>query len=240
MRKSDFKKLRVDEGLADLADIAERDHEVQMARAELYKIAKYAIKLHEMLKGVSEETGLEGWIQSKITKSADYIGSVYHHLDYETKFGDEMEQAVESSDYKNNLKSRLEEKAKSKAQQRIMGMAYAYKKGELKGKASEAVKTIARTMSLNDLKDYASTEHKGKPEHVKEGFLDDIKAKIMKGAEDYEKDMKVLRSIAGDSYEAKTAEFSCNNDPRICLVDFIKKEGLDPKDGTIEDIESRL
>lgn len=78
----------VSEGLADMADMAERDHEVQMARAELYKIAKYAIKLHEMLKGVSEAEGIEGWMQSKITKSADYISSVYHTLDYDTKFGE--------------------------------------------------------------------------------------------------------------------------------------------------------
>ena len=71
------------EGLGELADVAERDHEVQMARADLYKIAKYAIKLHDMLKSVSEAEGIEGWQQSKITKAADYIGSVYHSLDYE-------------------------------------------------------------------------------------------------------------------------------------------------------------
>ena len=73
----------ISEGLGELADVAERDHEVQMARAELYKLAKYAIKLHDMLKGVSEAEGLEGWVQSKITKSADMIGSVYHHMDYD-------------------------------------------------------------------------------------------------------------------------------------------------------------
>ena len=60
---------QVKEGLGDLAAMAERDHEVQMARADLYKLAKYAIKLHEMLKGISEREGLEGWVQSKITLS---------------------------------------------------------------------------------------------------------------------------------------------------------------------------
>ena len=44
-------KETTNEGLAELAGVAERDHEIQMARADLYKIAKYAIKLHEMLKG---------------------------------------------------------------------------------------------------------------------------------------------------------------------------------------------
>ena len=61
------------------------DHEVHMARADLYKIAKYGIKLHKMLKTVSEEQGLDGWVQSKITKAADYLGSVYHHLDYQER-----------------------------------------------------------------------------------------------------------------------------------------------------------
>ena len=78
----------IKEGLADLADMAERDHEVQMARADLYKIAKYAIKLHDMMKNVSEAEGLEGWQQAKITKAADYIGSVYHNLEYDLKFAD--------------------------------------------------------------------------------------------------------------------------------------------------------
>ena len=85
----------IKEGLADLAGRAEADHEVQMARADLYKIAKYAIKLHDMLKGVSEEQGLEGWQQAKITKAADYIGSVYHNLDYDMKFGEGMNEGVE-------------------------------------------------------------------------------------------------------------------------------------------------
>ena len=76
-----MKAEQLKEGLADLAYKAESDHEVQMARAELYKIAKYAIKMHDMLKGVEEREGLDGWVQSKITKAADYIGSVYHHLD---------------------------------------------------------------------------------------------------------------------------------------------------------------
>jgi hypothetical protein len=99
----------VKEGLGDEAHLAEQDHEVQMARAELYKLAKYAIKLHEMLKGISEREGLEGWVQSKITKSADMIGSVYHHLEYqESPMGEVTEEVdapkmnVTDIDKKNN------------------------------------------------------------------------------------------------------------------------------------------
>src|SRR6056300_875979 len=90
-----MREKEIREGLGDMAHMAEKDHEVQMARADCYKIAKYAIKLHDMLKNVSEAEGLEGWVQSKITKAADYISSVYHHMDYETKF-DEVQEAKKS------------------------------------------------------------------------------------------------------------------------------------------------
>ena len=102
---------KVNEGhLGDMAHAVERDHEVQMARAELYKIAKYAIKLHDMLKGVSEAEGIEGWQQSKITKAADYIGSVYHAMDYEMKF----EESMAEGKYKNDAQRRAVHAAKAK------------------------------------------------------------------------------------------------------------------------------
>jgi len=71
------------EGLGELAHEAEKDHEVQMARSDLYKIAKYAVAIHKMLKDRSEMDGLEGWVQSKITKSADYMGAVKHYMEGE-------------------------------------------------------------------------------------------------------------------------------------------------------------
>lgn len=95
---------KTNEGLADMAHMAEKDHEVQMARADLYKIAKYAIKLHDMLKGVSEEEGLEGWQQSKITKASDYISAVYHNLDYDLKFNGAGELGEGKSPHKKGTK----------------------------------------------------------------------------------------------------------------------------------------
>lgn len=76
-------KQPTNEGISDDAHHMERDHEVQMARSDLYKTANYAIKLHAILKGISEEQGLEGWMQAKITKAADYLSSVYHALEYD-------------------------------------------------------------------------------------------------------------------------------------------------------------
>jgi hypothetical protein len=57
----------------------------------------------------------------------------------------------------------------SKAQQRLMGMAYSLKKGDMDPKdASQEVKDLADSMTLQQLKDFASTEHEGLPEYVKE------------------------------------------------------------------------
>ena len=113
---------KIKEGLGDLAHVAEKDHEVQMACADLYKIAKYAIKLHDMLKGITEVEGLEGWQQSKITKAADYIGSVYHALDYDLKFNEGYTPTKDKEDYQ----------AKKKALQDIQNDPETAKDPELK------------------------------------------------------------------------------------------------------------
>ena len=116
-------KQKTNEGnLADMAQMVEQDHEVQMARSDLYKIAKYAIKLHDMLKGVTEAQGIEGWQQSKITKAADYIGSVYHSLDYDMNFNESYHgkkkkkkaKKYESGAYKAHLENKLAETKSSK------------------------------------------------------------------------------------------------------------------------------
>lgn len=63
----------------------ESDHsEIEMARVDLHKLEEYAPKLKEI---VSNMTGLEGWVASKITKAADYISSVYHWLEYQQHEG---------------------------------------------------------------------------------------------------------------------------------------------------------
>ena len=80
-----IKKLdQISEGnLGDMAIEAEKDHEVQMARSDCFKSASYAIAIHKMLKEVSELEGIDGWVAAKITKAADYLGSVKHHMEGE-------------------------------------------------------------------------------------------------------------------------------------------------------------
>jgi len=83
------KNKKVNENLANAAASAEADHELQMARSQLYKIAQYSIKLHEMMKQVTDPNGIEAWQAAKITKAADYMGAVYHDLEYKIKFEQE-------------------------------------------------------------------------------------------------------------------------------------------------------
>lgn len=62
--------------------------------------------------------------------------------------------------------------AVSKAQQRLMGMAYAVKKGDMpRGEASQEVLDLADGMTLQQLKDYAETSHKGLPDKIEEYSL---------------------------------------------------------------------
>jgi hypothetical protein len=90
------------------------DHEGAMAKADLYKLANYSLKL---FKKMDESTQLESWVQAKITKAADYMASVYHYLEYEMKFS-EYGHHLDNSDTLNEAqKMRIKEllaEAKSK------------------------------------------------------------------------------------------------------------------------------
>ena len=82
IRKTITELEKINEGhLSDVAPQVDTDHEVNMARNDLYKAANYAVDLHRMLKNVSEYEGLDGWVQSKITKASDYLSSVFHYME---------------------------------------------------------------------------------------------------------------------------------------------------------------
>lgn len=56
------------------------DHEVDMAKSQVYRAAKCAMEIHKLLMQVSE---LEGWMQAKITLAADYLEAVSSNLEYD-------------------------------------------------------------------------------------------------------------------------------------------------------------
>lgn len=101
MKSIDFLK----EGFVEDAHTVHQDHEVQMAREECYHAAENAIALHKLLRNISENQGLEGWVSSKITLANDYLSTVREYLEYEIMSGhmkpelnaDEMEIAETSA-----------------------------------------------------------------------------------------------------------------------------------------------
>ena len=73
-------KNRILEIIKEELEEAHMDREGDMAKGQLYHIAKNAMTLFDSLK---DEDQLEGWVQSKITKAGDYMKSVRDYLEYE-------------------------------------------------------------------------------------------------------------------------------------------------------------
>ena len=68
----------VDMGIDKTHD--DEDHEGSMAKRQMFKTAEYATIIFDML---DDDEELPAWIQSKLTKVADYIGVVKHYLEYD-------------------------------------------------------------------------------------------------------------------------------------------------------------
>jgi hypothetical protein len=58
-----------------------RDHEVEMARKDLYAAAKDAMRIMKQIQHRTEDEGLMGWQQSYITLASDYLNSVADSLE---------------------------------------------------------------------------------------------------------------------------------------------------------------
>jgi len=97
----------------------------------------------------------------------------------------------------------LQEKAKSVAQQQLFGMARAAQKGEMPmSKLGGAAKKIAKTVSVDDVEDFAKTKHKGLPDHVDENL----------GQPDIEYLVKAFEIVnSGPHYDPAKAETFKNN-----------------------------
>lgn len=72
LQKSIIKKKSMNE---------EVDYEGEMAKSELYRLIKNAKLIMSML---DDDTQLEGWVQSKIARAADYLNSVSQYLEFQS------------------------------------------------------------------------------------------------------------------------------------------------------------
>ena len=121
------------------------DHEGAMAKADLYKLANYSYKLFKMLEGNQQ---LEGWVQAKITKAADYIASVYHYMEYEMKFSEYGEQLETADVYTEGQRAELRNKlmeAKDKIKQLKQKQAEKMSKKDVKEEKSSTGGEIDRS-----------------------------------------------------------------------------------------------
>lgn len=108
--------------------------------------------------------------------------------------------------------------ATSKAQQRLFGLAYAIKKGDVKKSDADAKAVeIADSMSLKDLKKFAETDHKGLPDKVKESLLTEGKG--------YTEASKLIKNLRSKVYP------KLNDDE---LLEF-KREMVDHLGGTLDE-----
>ena len=66
------------------------DHEVKMAKADLFATAKNAQEIMMYLKDRTEEEGIKGWMQSYITLANDYLNSVKESIQYEMQMHEDQ------------------------------------------------------------------------------------------------------------------------------------------------------
>jgi len=93
----------------------EKDHEYSMARSELSTIMNAAKRLKSKMKG---EGNIEAWVQSKITKAADYLDAAADYVD-----SGEMNEEADKSGKSSGKKDACYHKVKSRY--RVWPSAYA-------------------------------------------------------------------------------------------------------------------
>jgi len=185
----------------DDKEIAKRSQKFSLKQAK-----KAADKANKRYKGIAraadkltrEETQIDG-LKKSTKKEACWTG--YNQAGMKKK-GDKVVPNCVPENY-------IDEKAVSQAQQKLMGMAYAYKKGELEN-ASETVKKIASSMSMKELRDFAKTKHENLPNKKTNESV----------AKQY------LKQSVSEGYlwrEYEPGEYS-NGEEKI-FVDLIKKNG---------------
>ena len=158
------KKVKESPGL-DIADRGEYDQEGEMAKDDIKTIVRHAQALEKVL---GDNDNLPEWVQAKLAKIEGMMTAVDDYM--QNQQDDDMDGEPEP----------IDEKAKSKKQQRFMGMVRATQKGE---KApSKEVGKVAKTMKKSDAEDFASTKHKGLPEKVGKKKKEEVEETITSGS----------------------------------------------------------
>ena len=93
------KKPQIEENFDGDLDVGHEDNEPRMLKKELYRIAKYATELYQMVGDYDEmggEVDFPSWWQAKITKAHDMMVSSKHYLDGEEKI-DQIDAIIDAT-----------------------------------------------------------------------------------------------------------------------------------------------
>ena len=90
MMEAKAKKSKLEKLMAKKLDEAahmesHEDYQADLARSELYRNTKYAM---DMLKVIGPDDDVKPWIAASLTKAADILDKIYHHMDYNKTFED--------------------------------------------------------------------------------------------------------------------------------------------------------
>lgn len=189
----------------------ETDREGAMAKADLYKLAKYASKLYKKL---DDDAQMEAWVQAKITKAADYVASVYHYLEYEMKFSNyghkldnaEMMNEEEKIELRNKLieaRTKIAELKKLQAQKLEEGKSPKAKKdydkdGKIESEKDEVIGSRRKAAGLDETVVETSEEKK-------KAYRDAAGKDMQKAAKEGDKD-KVSKRLKGVSASLKEGD----------------------------------
>ena len=98
------------------------DHEGSMAKRQMYKTAKYAAEIFD---NIHDDEEFPAWIQSKMTKIADYIGVVKHYLEYDHVMGEKLDKDATAGDYVKDFRKSKAPQFKGKSKKKKQEMAIA-------------------------------------------------------------------------------------------------------------------
>jgi hypothetical protein len=109
------------------------DHEVEMARSDLFSAAQNAQKVYAMIKDVGEDEGLEGWVQEKIIKANDYLNTIREYLE-----GKQIQEGAKVDRMVKHIEKSEKKLGKSDKEAENIAWATANKRGMLDNKNKKA------------------------------------------------------------------------------------------------------
>jgi len=100
----------------------EEDHEGSMAKRQMFKTAQYATEIFD---NINDDDMFPAWIQSKMTKIADYISVVKHYLEYDHVMGEKLDKDATAGDYVKDFRKSKAPQFKGKSKKKKQEMAIA-------------------------------------------------------------------------------------------------------------------